>query len=100
MEWTYYSGEKPPAFNILQPIVDHKISTVAQNGMTINYSTMNYGNDYLKSISLCGKLNDHAQMEWERLKMDRELWNVVKEACISGDSFRYFFYNKDKKTNA
>ncbi len=89
------SGEKPPALNILAPIVDYKVATVANNGMSINYSTMNYGRDYEDSMQVCALLNSHGAKTWERLKMDRAVWRHVSAAAISGDSCAYF-YQGDK----
>ncbi len=40
------AGERPPAYNIIRPIVEYKQAVVAQNGMSINYSTMNFGDKY------------------------------------------------------
>lgn len=88
------SGEKPPALNILAPIVDYKVATVANNGMSIHYSTMNYGQEYERSMEICELLNRHGAKTWERLKMDRELWRHVMAAAISGDSCAYFYQSE------
>lgn len=85
------SGEKKPAYNVLRPIVDYKLSMVAQNGMSINYSTMNFDDKYEKSMSVCGLLNRHAAKLWEKLKMDTLIWDIVQDACVVGGSYIYFY---------
>ena len=70
------------------------IAKVAQNAMTINYSPMVYGNERAMALDVCDKLNKHASATWERLKLDSDMWRIIQDAYISGDSFAYF-YDKD-----
>ena len=86
--------EKPPSYNILRPIVEYKLSMVAQNGMSIHYSAMNYGENYEDCTQVCELLNAHAVRTWENLKMDRAVWDLVQDACVLGDSFAYFYEKK------
>lgn len=90
------SGEKPPVLNVLAPIVDHKVATVSQDGITLNYSSMNYGKMRDFTSGLCEMLSQNAQRLWEKLKMDREIWNLATESAICGDAFAYFFMNGDE----
>jgi len=85
------AGEKQPAFNILAPIVDYKVATVAQNGMTINYNTANYGEMYEECMEICETLNAYALKNWERLKLDSLCWKYIEEAAVVGDAFIYFY---------
>jgi len=85
------AGERPPSYNIIRPIVEYKQATVAQNGMSINYSTMNFGDGYADSMAVCEKLNNHALKTWERLKLEKISWDMISDACIAGDSFAYFY---------
>lgn len=89
-------GEKPSCYNIIRPIVDYKLSMVAQNGMSIHYSSMNYDEKYHQMTSICDKLNRHAEKTWERLKLERIIWDIISDACISGDSFAYFYHDNDE----
>lgn len=86
-------GEALPQYNIIQPVVEHKTASVAMNGMAINYSPMEYG-DYQEAARACEVLNRYAARQWELLKMDMQGWAVIKEACIAGDSYLYF-YDRD-----
>lgn len=85
------AGERPPAYNIIRPIVEYKQAVVAQNGMSINYSTMNFGDKYAESMNVCERLNNHAIKTWERLKLEKGTWDLISDACIAGDSFAYFY---------
>lgn len=86
-------GEAMPIYNIIQPVVEHKSASVAMNGMEICYTPLEYG-DYNQAARACQALNRYAARQWELLKMDKLSWQAVKDACIAGDSYLYF-YNKD-----
>lgn len=84
-------GEVMPMYNFIQPVVEHKAASVAMNGMAINYSPMEYGSDYQTAARACDVLNRYAARQWELLKMDKLGWAIIKDACIAGDSYLYFY---------
>lgn len=84
-------GEVMPQYNFIQPVVEHKAASVAMNGMAINYSPMEYGGDYQTASRACDVLNRYAARQWELLKMDKLGWAIIKDACIAGDSYLYFY---------
>ena len=84
-------GEVMPQYNFIQPVVEHKAASVAMNGMAINYSPMEYGGDYRTAARACDVLNRYAARQWELLKMDKLGWAIIKDACIAGDSYLYFY---------
>ena len=84
-------GEVMPMYNFIQPVVEHKAASVAMNGMAINYSPMEYGSDYQTAAQACDVLNRYAARQWELLKMDKLGWAIIKDACIAGDSYLYFY---------
>ncbi len=84
-------GEVMPMYNFIQPVVEHKAASVAMNGMAINYSPMEYGGDYQNAARACDVLNRYAARQWELLKMDKLGWAIIKDACIAGDSYLYFY---------
>lgn len=84
-------GEVMPQYNFIQPVVEHKAASVAMNGMAINYSPMEYGGDYETAARACDVLNRYAARQWELLKMDKLGWAIIKDACIAGDSYLYFY---------
>ena len=84
--------EKLSQHNFIQPICEYKTAMVAMNQMTINYSPLNTGENQQAFRDTCDLLNEFARSKWELKKMDAKTWEVVKQACISGDSYM-FFYN-------
>lgn len=90
-------GEEIPVMNFLQPIVEHKVASVAMNAMSINYSPMRYGGSYQEAQQACETLNRYAERQWEALKMDARCWEILRDACITGNSYLYFY---DQDLNA
>ncbi len=87
-------GDSLPQLNFVQPLVEYKTAMVAQNTMNITFSPMEYGGDRKLASQACELLNKYARRQWELLKLDTKSWNVVRDACISGDSLLYFYDNK------
>ena len=81
-------GEDLPMLNFIKGIVKYKVATVAQNTMSAVYNPIGEHNEM--AIKACEALNRHFQVMWERAKMDKNSWNVIKDACIGADSYIYF----------
>ncbi len=88
------SSDSLPVVNVIQPTVEYKTAIVAQNHVNITYTPMN--NDENRELygKVCEKLADHTMKRWELGRMDDICWQVVRNACIAGDSYLYF-YNGD-----
>ena len=84
--------ERLSQYNFIQPICEYKISMVAMNNMVINYSPLNSGSNQQIFREACDVLNQFASAKWELTKMDSKSWEVLKQSCIGGDSY-LFFYN-------
>ena len=80
-------GDDLPTYNFIKPTVDYKTAMIAQNSMVINYSPTGADETEMRACTL---LNAFAAKKWDSLKMDTQLWENVKEAAITGDSFLYF----------
>ena len=95
-QWRYAKtgGEEFPVLNFIKPVVKYKVSTIAQNLMSIVYTP--FDADPATS-ELCIKLTKFAAYQWETLKMDYINWEVIKNACITGDHYVYF-YDKTKRS--
>ena len=99
----YLGSISPVRFNFIKPTVLYKVSTVAQNTMSLHYEpnafSMLAGQEnqgaaqlFLQAAEkICQKLNGHASRMWEKNKMDTVLWDCVLEAAIAGDAFLYFY---------
>ena len=81
-------GEELPMLNFIKGVVKYKVSTVAQNTMSAVYTPI--GERTEEGIKACEALNTHFQIMWERAKMDKNSWAVIKDACIGADGYIYF----------
>ena len=81
-------GEELPILNIIKGIVKYKVSTVAQNTMSAVYTPI--GERTEEGVKACEALNTYFQIMWERAKMDKHSWAIIKDACIGGDAYVYF----------
>ena len=81
-------GEDLPVLNFIKGVVKYKVATVAQNTMSAVYTPM--GNHDEVTVKACEALNKHFKVMWERAKMDKHAWAMVKDACIAADSYIYF----------
>ena len=80
-------GQELPMLNFIKPIVQYKVSSVAQNAMTAVYSDMD-ANPSLQPVY--EKLNKYWQQCWEKSKMNQAAWKALKSAAIQGDSYVYW----------
>jgi hypothetical protein len=82
-------GEKLPVYNFIQPIVEYKTAMVAMQNIQIFFSPL----DTIRpgAMAICDALNRYARQRWERQKLDSLLWKAVRDACIAGESFLYFY---------
>ncbi len=80
-------GQELPMLNFVKPIVQYKVSSVAQNAMTAMYSDMD-GDINLAPIY--DKLNKYWAQCWEKAKMNQSAWKVLKAGAIQGDTYVYW----------
>jgi len=85
------SAGNMPILNIVAPIVDYKTAVVSMNNVSINYSPFKTANMHEKADKICQKLNNYAALQWERNKLDNTCWDIVRQACVSGDAYIYFY---------
>jgi len=79
--------EKLPMYNFIEPVVNYKVATVAMQNMEIHYTDVGGQMDTQR----CRVLDNYAARCWEGQKMTPRLWELVKEACIAGESYLYFY---------
>lgn len=94
-----------PVKNIIKPICDYKVGVVSQNTVSIVFSSANFSDDDLKEIEgISFKeqadkefkiLNKYVAKIWEDNNMDSKQWDIIKEACISGDCYAYTYIDED-----
>ena len=92
-QWRYVEsgGEDLPQYNFIQPVCEYKIAMVAMNNMEIVYSSENTGPMRQYFVEACEQLNKLARQKWEQKKWDAKSWDVIKQACIAGDAYVYFY---------
>lgn len=88
-----YSAEELPVYNFIAPTVEYKTAMVSMQQMQIVY-TSNDPSGGKEAERICADLNEYARQHWEAQKMDTLCWRIVRDACISGDSYVYF-YNRN-----
>ena len=92
-QWNGVSNaDELPVYNFIAPTVEYKTAMVSLQQMHIVYSPHEVNTQEIETI--CDDLNRYAQQHWEAQKMDYLCWKVVRDACISGDSYVYF-YNRN-----
>lgn len=90
-------GQRLPVYNIIQPIVEYKTAMVAQNQVSLQFSPAAYGalaGQTGPREEACRLLTAYARRQWEKLGMDSLVWELVRAACVAGDSY-LFFYDGD-----
>lgn len=81
-------GEELPMLNFIKGVVKYKVATVAQNTMSAVYTPIGKRDEV--AVKACEALNTHFQVMWERAKMDKFSWAIIKDACIGADGYIYF----------
>lgn len=92
--WRFFNGNQwkgvesdtnLPSDNIIKGIIKHKVSIIAQNDMVAKYVDLNDENP-----EACEVLNRLHALTWEKSNMKTKAWDIVKNACIQGDSAIYY----------
>lgn len=89
-------GEELPVLNFIRSVCTYKIAVVAMNNTEIIFSSIGKSG---KAARLCSSLTQLAAAQWEREKMDRLKWEIVKNSCITGDQYVYC-YDDRKQSGA
>lgn len=86
-------------YNIIKPVVKYKLSVILSNLYAIQYSSLNYANRELMSMSerYCKMLNRYAHRVWEQDKLDDKCRTVARDAAINDEGIIYVDFDRDKK---
>jgi hypothetical protein len=86
-------------YNIIKPVVKYKLSVILSNLYAIQYSSLNYANRELMSMSerYCKMLNRYAHRVWEQDKLDDKCRTVARDAAINDEGIIYIDFDRDKK---
>jgi hypothetical protein len=80
-----------PVYNFITPTVRYKTNTVSQRKMSISYSAQDAGAATNTINEICSALDTFARTRWDAQKMDAKRIKVIRDACIAGDSYIYFY---------
>ena len=86
------NSDELPVYNFIAPTVEYKAAMVSLQQMQIVYTPHEINTSEIENI--CNDLNTYARQRWEAQKMDYLCWKIVRDACIAGDSYVYF-YNRN-----
>lgn len=78
-------GEELPVLNFIKPICTYKVATVSQNSTAVVFGGKEADGEKYKVLS------NLASKCWESSKMDWKKWELIKNACITGDHYAYCF---------
>jgi len=82
-------GENLPMYNFIQPTCEYKIAMVAMKNMAITFNDTG-STDQIHSDIYKG-LEGLISQIWENARMDRRQWDIIKESCISGEGWIFFY---------
>ena len=86
-------GEKMPIIEVIRPIVDYKTATVTANKMEAYFRPQENA-DSRETEVICSMLNARFSREWENSYLDFMLADIVKTACITGESYLYAYFEQ------
>lgn len=88
-------GERFPVENIIEPIVNYKVSSICMNKMGISLSPMFCRTEEEKQecARACELLEKMILEKWETFSMDQQLWDLTLDAAIARSAFLYFDEN-------
>lgn len=95
--WTFYlgnqwdglesGGEELPIMNFVKPIIRHKVSTVCQNHAVVSCSDAMGREDMADVYKTLSKIFSACR---EKAEMDTNIWTIVKNGAIAGESCAFF----------
>lgn len=75
-----------PSYNFIRPTVNYRASMVAMNQLAIVFGEC--------QTNICSTLTKMAEQSWEHANLDSLSWQIIKNSCIAGDSYLYFYDDK------
>lgn len=91
-----------PVFNFLKESRKFMTSQIQDNELTMKYQTLYipYDNAEMSSAvsAVCNQMTDYAKATWERLGMEYENIEGLRDAFVSGDYILYHWWNNEIET--
>lgn len=93
---TQSEGLPTPVFNVIRPVVQHKVAMIMQNETKIMYSSENSRDkDYAELSQVTQLLSRYSETLWDKLKMDYHNEMLLQEGALTGNGFAYFYIDED-----
>lgn len=92
-------GIKPVSLPFIDTIVDLKVSKIANNLRSINYSTENADSQEfrIETKKVCELFNQRASRVWEKDQMDDKITEIAFDSAINSEGVMYVTYDKEEK---
>lgn len=93
---TQSEGLPTPVFNVIKPVVQHKVAMIMQNETKIMYNSENSSDrDYPQLSQVTQLLSQYSETLWDKLKMDFHNEMLLQEGALTGNGFAYFYIDED-----
>lgn len=88
---------KPITLNIIKPIVKYKVSVVNSNEYQIVFNPNGYVDAEQEEVvkNICKVLNEHANVTWEQEQIEKQVRELLKDACINSEGIIHFYWDED-----
>lgn len=88
---------EPVQYNIIETIVNYKVSQINQNLWALNFSSENYDDRKFRKTAeeVCKMLNRKAAQVWEKDKMDYKVMTMSEDSAVASEGIIYVDYDTD-----
>lgn len=89
-----------PVFNVIKRVVDYLVCSVAADRYTLSYTDENLPDGGDKAFLRRRKealeiMSKNARYRWSRCRMDNIVYDLLKNAAITGDGIAYCYFGKN-----
>lgn len=86
---------EPVQYNIIETIVNYKVSQINQNNWALNFSSENFDNQEFRKEAdkVCKMLNKKAAQVWENDKMDDKIQEMSEDSAVVSEGIIYVTYD-------
>lgn len=88
---------EPVQYNIIETIVNYKVSQINQNLWALNFSSENYDDREFRKTAeeVCKMLNRKASQVWEKDMMDYKVMTMSEDSAVTSEGIIYVDYDTE-----
>lgn len=88
---------EPVQYNIIETIVNYKVSQINQNLWALNFSSENYDDREFRKTAeeVCKMLNRKAAQVWEKDMMDYKVMTMSEDSAVTSEGIIYVDYDTE-----